>query len=172
MSFAIDAKHFFEPFWPQPWTKSTEVAQEWAWSRLETLALTSQLLRDPTQSESEINELLEAASLAVRRMPRLHTLEIWNGNGNEHACIFRYSYNAIPRTVSLTWKATWAINITQRTANCWKETALQKTGFEAEIGLEIENFRPPLMTESVAIFLNLRDRVATNRVSRFPPPLF
>lgn len=34
------------------------------------------------------------------------------------------------------------------------------------------DFRTPLLTESVAVFLNLRDRVATNRVSRLSSPFF
>ncbi|KAI7778057.1 hypothetical protein LA080_002632 [Diaporthe eres] len=163
VSFAIDAQDFFLPFWPQPLTTSTEVAQEWVWSSLETLALTSQLLRDPGQPESDINRLLEAASFAVRRMPRLHTLELWNGNGNDHACIFRYSYDPTSRRPSLFWRGTWPIRITRRTANCWRQTVLQMTGFEAEIQLETSNIRAPVMAEFVAMSLNLWDRVATNR---------
>lgn len=170
LSFVIDAKDFFQPFWPQLSTNSTEVAQDWAWNRLETLALTTKHLRHQTMPESDINYLLEAASLAVRRMPQLLILELWNGNDNEHACLFRYSYDSISRTASLTWKGTWAIDFTQRTASCWKETVRQRTGFEAEIQVETLSLRPPLLAESVSVFLNLRDRVATNRVSRQLPP--
>lgn len=119
-SFAIDAKDFFQPFWPRVLPTNTKPTQDWMWSSLETLALTSLLLFHPTQPHAEINYLLEAASLAVRRMPRLLTLELWNGNGNEHGCIFRYSYESNSRTASLTWKGTWAINITIRDYLCRK----------------------------------------------------
>lgn len=171
-SFAIDAKDFFQPFWLQFLPTSTEPTQDWMWSSLETLALTSLLLSHPRQSHAEINYLLEAASLAVRRMPRLLTLELWNGNGNEHGCIFRYSYDSKSRTASLTWKGTWTINITKRTADSWRDTVRQRTGVGAEIQVEGMDFRTPLLTESVAVFLNLRDRVATNRVSRLSSPFF
>lgn len=171
-SFSVDAKDFFQPFWPQSLPTGTEPTQDWVWNSLETLALTSLLLSHPTQPQAEINYLLEAASLAVRRMPRLLTLELWNGNGNEHGCLFRYSYDSTSRTASLTWKGTWAINITKRTADSWRETCRQRTGIQSEIQVERLNFRPPLLTESVAVFLSLRDRVATNRVSRPPSTFF
>lgn len=192
-SFAIDAQDFFKLFfqdtsvtkaevagnwswssieaadeWSSSWS-SLETTEDWSWSSLETLALTSILLTSPRQSEDDINHLLEAASLAVRKMPRLHTMEIWNGNGNEHACFFRYSYDPDSRRASLTWKGTWAIDITESTADSWAETVRQRTAFEAEIQIEKLEVQRPFMTEAVARFLKLRDRVATLRVSRFLP---
>ena len=168
-SFAIDARHFFQPFSREASTTSVEVADDWVWAKLETLALTSKLLTSPRQSEEDINHLLEAASLAVRRMPRLHTMEIWNGNGDEHACLFRYSYDPDSRTASLTWKGTWTIGITRRTARSWRRTVRQRTGVAAEIQIEEIYIPRPFMTEAVARLLYLRDRVATKRVSRFLP---
>lgn len=107
--------------------------------------------------------------MAVRRMPSLRTLEIWNGNGIDHACLFRYSYDPNSRRASLTCKGTWEIEITQRTANCWDETVRQKTGLGTAIRFEKLEFDPPFMTEAVALFLDLRDRVATDKVSTSSP---
>lgn len=170
-SFATDAKYFFQPFWPPASDSRAVTSEYWAWSRLETVALTSQLLRCPQQPEDEVNYLLEAASMAVRRMPKLRTLEIWSGNGIDHACLFRYSYDPNSRRASLTWKGTWEIEITQRTANCWDETVRQKTGLGTAIRFEKLELDPPFMIEAVALFLDLRDRVATDRVSRFLPQI-
>lgn len=166
-SFAIDAKYFLQPFWPEASNVSTDISDEWSWSRLETLALTSKLLASPKQSVEDVNYLLEATSLAVRRMPKLLTMEIWCGNGMEHACLFRYSYDSDSRTASLTWKGTWTVDITERTARSWRETVRQRTGVGAEIQVERLAFRAPLMTEAVALYLDLGDRAATTRVSRF-----
>lgn len=173
-SFAIDARYFFAPFWPGASSASTDISEEWSWSNLETLALTSKLLSAPTQSEEDVNCLLEAASLAVRRMPKLLTMELWSGNGKEHGCLFRYSYDSSSRTASLTWKGTWTIDITERTARSWGATVRQRTGFEAEIQVDPLELHAPHMTEAVACHLDLRDRVATARVSRlsYMLPLF
>jgi hypothetical protein len=168
-SFVVDARHFFQPFWPQPSTARTANTKGWVWSRLETMALTSQLLFSPHESEEDINYLLEATSRAVRRMPKLHTLEIWNGNGDEHACLFRYSYDPGSRRASLTWKGTWAIDITQRTKDSWSETVRQKTGLGGAIRIEKMTIHRPFMVEAAAIFLDLQMRVITERVSKFPP---
>lgn len=170
-SFVTDARYFFQPFWPQTSGSRAETAEDWTWSKLETLALTAHLLSRSHQSEEDINYLLEAVSLAVRRMPKLQTLEIWNGNGNEHACLFRYSYDPSSRRASLTWKGTWDVEITQRTACSWEDTVRQKTGVETAIRFEKLEFDPPLMREAVALFLDLRDRVATDKVGRTPPQI-
>ncbi|KAJ0115706.1 hypothetical protein J7T55_010529 [Diaporthe amygdali] len=161
-SFAIDARHFLRPFWPQESTDNAEIDAFWTWNKLETLALTSQLLAFPKRSsEEEINCLLEAASVAVRRMPKLLTLELWCGNGNEHGCLFRYTHDPISRSASLTWQGTWTVDITWRVARSWSETVYQKTGSGAEIQFEKMAFAAPRITEAVSVFLLLRDRVGT-----------
>lgn len=165
-SFAIDARYFLQPFWPEASNVSTDISDEWSWSKLETLALTTRLLASPKQSAEDVNCLLEAASLAVRRMPKLLTMEIWCGDGMKHACFFRYSYHSDSRTASLTWKGTWTVDITERTASSWRETVRQRTAVGAEIRIEPLVFRTPLMTEAVALYLDLRNRAATTRVSR------
>lgn len=164
VSFILDAIDFLEPFYPFTWeVTGTEVAETWTWANLETLALTSVYLLSPRNPHDKINCLLRAASLAARRMPRLRTMELWGGNGDEHGCVFQYSCDQDSGTVSLTWKGTWALRINELTADSWRETTRRVTGLGAEIRFEAWEVRRPLMMLDVAQFLDLRDRVATER---------
>ncbi|POS72443.1 hypothetical protein DHEL01_v209158 [Diaporthe helianthi] len=163
-SFVVDAKHFFQPFWPEPSTARPSSTAKWVWDQLETLALTSELLRRPLENEKEVNHLLEAISLAVRRMPRLLTLEIWNGDDHQDAFVFCYSYSTVSRRASLTIQGTRQIYMTQDTERSWGETIRQKTGLKSEIQFEKLDISPPFMAEAVCWFLELRGRVATDKV--------
>jgi hypothetical protein len=90
-SFIIDAKDFLASFWPQisaP-TSASDLLDGYIWDKLTSLALTSQLLA-PENPFKRINDLLQAAGIAARRMPRLRVMEIWNGKDNNHGCLFRY----------------------------------------------------------------------------------
>ncbi|KAK9419885.1 hypothetical protein SUNI508_06891 [Seiridium unicorne] len=66
-SYVVDARHFFQP--PQPL---------WTWHKLQSLALTSQVLTD-TARYTEIASLLHNAGVAALRMPSLNTMVLWNG---------------------------------------------------------------------------------------------
>lgn len=166
-SFVVDAKDFFQPFWPRPPTARPINTDEWVWNELETLALTSKLLRRPNKNQKEVNRLLEAVSVAVRRMPKLRTLEIWNGDDEQHGCIFRYSYSPASRRVSLGLKGTRKINISQDTRRSWGETVRQKVIMENDIDFWFEklNIGTPCQAEAVAWFLESPDRVATEGVT-------
>jgi hypothetical protein len=77
VSYMVKAEDFFRACLPT-----------WTWPRLQSLALTSQLLRY-TRSRQEIDALLYEAGITALRMPRLHTLVLWDGiRGN--ACAFIY----------------------------------------------------------------------------------
>lgn len=165
LSFVVDAGLFFHHFSPSPET-DTKPDASWTWPKLKTLALTAQLLRLPRESSAEINRLLEAASLAVRRMPKLLILEMWHGNSNQHGCVVRYHHDPDTKQASLTWHASWSIDITERAASSWKETVHQMTGLELDFRFEEMVFSKPLRTYWVARFLKLRDRVITPGVSQ------
>jgi hypothetical protein len=76
----------------------------WNWPRLESLALTSQLLKDGWGRREDIDALLYGAGTTALRMPRLRTLAIWDGReGN--ACAFIYHTDRYYAYV--TWRGTW-----------------------------------------------------------------
>jgi hypothetical protein len=87
----------------------------WTWQRLQSLALTSQLLRH-MGSYLETDALLYQAGLAALRMPRLHTLVLWNGTkGN--ACAFIYHVDRDGAYV--TWRGTWDLELSPRVIKVW-----------------------------------------------------
>jgi hypothetical protein len=93
----------------------------WTWHRLESLALTSQLLRD-TQSRKEIDALLHVAGITARRMPRLQAFVLWNGIKGE-ACAF--IYHADGGSASITWRGTWDIQLSSRMIEAWQCVATE-----------------------------------------------
>jgi len=105
-SFLVDARHFFaiEPFWK--------------WPNLTSLVLTSKVLRlgeDPVQ----IGAMLRAAAAAAMRMPRLETMEIWNGRKGL-AAVFRYQTLRNARQATVTWRATWELAMEPLLIRAWK----------------------------------------------------
>lgn len=66
-SFILDASDFFDAR-----------KFSWKWPNLTWLALTSRLLV-PRESSMELDDMLRAAATAAIKMPRLETMEIWNG---------------------------------------------------------------------------------------------
>ncbi|KFY91384.1 hypothetical protein V500_04688 [Pseudogymnoascus sp. VKM F-4518 (FW-2643)] len=75
VSYMVNAEDFF------PASPTTRYRDPWPtgpWERLQSLALTSQLLR-PTTSHQETNALLFRAGVSALQMPKLRTLALWNG---------------------------------------------------------------------------------------------
>ncbi|KAH8912505.1 hypothetical protein BR93DRAFT_81812 [Coniochaeta sp. PMI_546] len=93
----------------------------WTWNRLESLALTSQLLRD-TQSRKDIDALLCEAGITALRMPRLQALVLWNGIKGE-ACAF--IYRAHRGRTSITWRGTWDMQLSSRVIEAWQCVATE-----------------------------------------------
>ncbi|KAI5457860.1 hypothetical protein BGZ63DRAFT_427886 [Mariannaea sp. PMI_226] len=75
------------------------------WPNLTSLCLTSELLT-PDDGTDDINEmlLLEAAE-AAKRMPKLETLEIWNG-WEGLATLFKYESLGDEQPATITWRGT------------------------------------------------------------------
>ncbi|KAF2450213.1 hypothetical protein P171DRAFT_468610 [Karstenula rhodostoma CBS 690.94] len=67
------------------------VRRDWVWEHLQTLALTSQDLEQHNDPR-KIEHVLYSAAGAVKKMPKLQTMELWNG-GKGHAALFRYNSN-------------------------------------------------------------------------------
>lgn len=93
-SFIIEADHFLS---------AAETEPAWNWPHLRSLTLTSRLL-NVQGDRSIMNQILLKAALIALKMPKLETLEIWNGQVGS-AALFRYhigDYRAV-----LSWKANW-----------------------------------------------------------------
>ncbi|KAF4971569.1 hypothetical protein FSARC_1635 [Fusarium sarcochroum] len=117
VSHLIDAKDFFGTFWPTHSDRIMGLLPEW--DNLKTLSLTSEILT--TNIKVGINNLLCAAARAVRKMPNLQLLELWNEKEMQ-ACVFRYRVAA---TVSeITWLGTHVDTLDSQVVEAWNETSV------------------------------------------------
>ncbi|KAI1212997.1 uncharacterized protein F4807DRAFT_308067 [Annulohypoxylon truncatum] len=112
-SFIIDVEHFL-----------CAVKSGWNWPHLTSLTLTSQLLSGQ-QLPIRINDMLEAAASTALKMPKLKTMEIWNGKVGS-AALFRYQLKGNDCAV-LTWKATWKFTLQPRLIKAWEAVAQANT---------------------------------------------
>ena len=118
VSYMIDAKDFFAACRaPQPCNKT--------WDKLTSLSLTSRLLtvRKPKDPSPIIDMLLDAGAVALR-MPKLRTMEIWNGM-KRNACTFRYQVTTTSTTLS--WRGTWHLELDSGVVDVWEKVALRFT---------------------------------------------
>lgn len=109
-SFLIDAKDFFQACRPN-----------WIWKDLVSLALTSRLLNS-TEARAEINNMLYAAGIVARNMPKLRIMEIWSG-GRGQATIFRY--HVMNDSTMISWHSVWDLQLESRVIKTWKAVALK-----------------------------------------------
>ena len=122
VSFIADASHFFH------------TCQKWRiWPRLESLALTSNVLKPQQQ---HVNHLLETAALVTRKMPRLKSMELWNG-GAGFAGVFQYKISESDRTARITWRGTWDLRLEPHVLQAWQAVASERVGCELQVVTEI-----------------------------------
>jgi hypothetical protein len=114
-SYIVDANDFFKA-----------CKSDWTWTNLTSLALTSRLLVSTT-NYSIISDMLVEAGTAALRMPKLQTMEIWNGT-KQNACVFRYQATAYFTTLS--WRSIWDLELEDEVVNVWKEVSLLYTRHE------------------------------------------
>ncbi|KAL7939164.1 hypothetical protein V8C35DRAFT_1856 [Trichoderma chlorosporum] len=113
-SFLVEANDFFRAY-----------RREWTWAALRSLTLTSQYL-DSKRSPDEINGMLTAAGDAALAMPRLRTMEIWNG-GPGHAAVFEY--HAEHNEAYIAWYSTWDLIIDSHTTiKAWEFVGYKNHG--------------------------------------------
>ncbi|RSL58746.1 hypothetical protein CEP54_007649 [Fusarium duplospermum] len=111
VAYMIDADDFFQ-----------SANRKSVWENLQSLALTSKLLR-PTASRKEIDSLLHKAGTVALRMLRLHTLVIWDGiKGN--ACAFIFHVNG--EGAQITWRSTWEMELSSRVVKAWEGVTSQR----------------------------------------------
>ncbi|KAH6838652.1 hypothetical protein B0I37DRAFT_242410 [Chaetomium sp. MPI-CAGE-AT-0009] len=109
VSYIVNAEDFFGACLPS-----------WTWPRLESLALTSQLLYHGWRRRKGIDALLYRTSMTALRMPRLRSLVIWDGReGNACALIYHTDQNY----AYLTWRGTWEMDISPRVVEVWERVA-------------------------------------------------
>jgi hypothetical protein len=111
-SFLADASYFFE---------ATE--KSWKWENLEKLALTSSIL-DSNSPARDINDMLQVASTAALRMPKLQTLELWNGKGGT-AMLLRYQKAQNEQPAIITIRRTFELSVESTVIQAWEAVAHQ-----------------------------------------------
>ncbi|KAM0250959.1 hypothetical protein ACHAQJ_008381 [Trichoderma viride] len=112
-SFAVDADDFFVLDESQP--RKT-------WPNLRHLFLTSQLLA-PDQDKTRVRNMLRAAARAAVHMPKLETLQIWNGRKNL-AALFKYELATEQGQAStITWRGTWEFLLEASVIQAWQSLA-------------------------------------------------
>ena len=123
-SFVSDASHFFD------------ACQKWnIWPRLESLTLTSNVL-NPQQESVYINDFLEKIALVAMKMPRLKTMELWNGRAG-FAGVFQYQKCESDRTAKITWRSTWDLPLEPRVQRAWQAVASDRVDCKLQVVTEI-----------------------------------
>lgn len=123
-SFVSDASHFFD------------ACQKWSiWPRLESLALTSNVLTSQQQS-IDINDFLETVTLVAMKMPRLKSMELWNGSAG-FAGVFQYQVFESHRTAKITWRGTWDLPLEPRVLKAWQAVASERVDCKLQVITEI-----------------------------------
>ena len=123
-SFVSDASHFFD------------ACQKWnIWPRLESLALTSNVL-EPQQQSIYINDLLETIAIVAMKMPRLKLMELWNGRAR-FTGVFKYQISESDRTAKITWRSTWDLPLEPRVLEAWQAVASERVDCKLQVVTEI-----------------------------------
>ena len=123
-SFVTDASYFFGAC--QKWT---------VWPRLESLALTSNLLESQQQSVC-INDLLETVALVAMKMPRLKSMELWNGRIGS-AGVFQCQTSESDWTAKVLWRGTWDLPLEPRVLKAWQAVASERVHCKLQVVKEI-----------------------------------
>ena len=123
-SFVSDASHFFG------------ACRKWnVWPRLESLALTSNIL-DSQQQSVYISDLLETIALVAVKMPRLKSMELWNGRPG-FAGVFRYQLFETETTAKITWRGTSDLPLEPRVLKAWQAVASERVSCTLQVVTEI-----------------------------------
>jgi hypothetical protein len=105
-----------------------QIEPSWEWPNLISLAVTSRLLL-PDKDSAEIGPMLQAAAAAATKMPRLETMEIWNGRKGL-AALFQYQASHENRRAVITWRSTWGMTIDPCIIQAWEAVVHQYDGWD------------------------------------------
>lgn len=107
----------------------------WRWERLESLVLTSRMLRrhEEVADRKGINTLLYTAGMTALRMPKLRRLALWYGV-KESA--FAFIYRVDEGAAFLTCRATWKLDeeISSEVVELWERVALESHSCWLRVG--------------------------------------
>lgn len=115
-SYIVEASNFFS------------IEPSWVWPNLTSLLLTSSSL-SPNEDSTKTGAVLQAAAVVAAKMPRLETMEIWNGR-KELAAVFKYQVFRNMQQATITWRATWEYTMDQSTIQAWEAVVHQEDGLE------------------------------------------
>ncbi|KAL6399482.1 hypothetical protein AUP68_18030 [Ilyonectria robusta] len=139
VSFAIDARGFFSP------------NPQLDWMFLKTIALTSDIL--VSRSSAIVNELLESAAKAAKKMPKLEILEIWYCKTGE-AGIFQYEKS--DRSGNIIWQGTWSFYLSKEVEEAWREVFAEPDWGQYELGVKVINLVPEDFASFGSVFSYLK----------------
>lgn len=105
----------------------------WTWDRLSSLALTAQVLTNEADP-LDIDDLIQQAGNAAYQMPRLQTMEIWNGRRGT-ANLFRYQRAPAGQLALLTFRGTMRHTPGTSAINTWYGVAYrhQQRGVDVRV---------------------------------------
>ncbi|KAI0453696.1 hypothetical protein F5B21DRAFT_515270 [Xylaria acuta] len=131
-SLIVDASHFFE------------MEPSWEWPNLTSPVIISKLLM-ADETSIEIGAMLRVAAAAAIKMPRLGTIEIWNGRKGL-TTLFKYQAFRDIQQALITWRAVvhqydgWRLNLVQERLD---EAAIKSHGDAIHyLGLSSQVIRP------------------------------
>ncbi|KAK7225558.1 hypothetical protein V2G26_013561 [Clonostachys chloroleuca] len=104
VAFMVEAQYFMDA-----------AKKNWTWHELRSLSLMSRLMSRESSSQV-ISRLLRDAGAVALRMPKLETMNIWNGAQGE-ACAFMYRQ----KDSSITWRGTWELRLSHDVLQSWKK---------------------------------------------------
>ncbi|OHE97217.1 hypothetical protein CORC01_07471 [Colletotrichum orchidophilum] len=117
VTFMIDALDFFR-----------SCQQDWVWSHMRSLTLTSRIL---TQTENlEINKLMRSAAISALLIPHLHTMVIWNGRKGE---AFKIFYHVRSTYACIGWRGTWDLKLKPGVIRNWQRVADKNTKHDLQV---------------------------------------
>ncbi|OAA53005.1 hypothetical protein ISF_09068 [Cordyceps fumosorosea ARSEF 2679] len=111
-SFMVDAGHFF-----------SARQHSWTWNKLTSLALTSRVLTNDADP-LDINSMLRDAAAAALAMPRLETMELWNGRRGV-AMLFRYQRAQDGQPAIITVRGTSKLDLGITVTQAWDAVSQQ-----------------------------------------------
>ncbi|KAL6700851.1 hypothetical protein J3F84DRAFT_132672 [Trichoderma pleuroticola] len=148
-SNSVKLQHLSISFMTNAETFLRQCQSTWTWSRLQSLALTSKLLRHEAEHRNRIPGLLRRAGEVARQMPMMHTLVLWNCE-KAHACAFIYRVER--GTASLTWRGTWRLKLPPLVVESWQLVASMRRMFRSKLQLKQDPIKAAINCPGDAIY--------------------
>jgi hypothetical protein len=127
---SLDLQHFSAAFMADARLFWDAAQPDWVWPSLLTLSLTSQDLI-PREDRTDISEMLRRGAEAVKKMPRLQTMELWNSSqGN--AAVFRYRSSRPGVAPRIEWRSNWRFALQRGVVAAWQSVSTDLRDLEVQ----------------------------------------